>query len=376
MISFSRRNQNILSNWWWTVDKVLLLLIFSLLVIGAFLNFSASPAVATRIGFDSFHFIRKQIFFIPVALGLMIFLSMQNLRTIRRIAILGYMVFMALLIATLFWAEETKGASRWIRVVGFSLQPSEFVKTFFIVVTAWLFDGQKKYQEFPGNIIAMILLALTVGLLLKQPDLGMTIVVFLIWAFQFFLSGLSLMFVTIMGGVCILLLIGAYLTLGHVRDRVQQFLESENNLSFQIKKSLDAFANGNIFGKGPGEGVVKLHLPDAHTDFIFSVAGEEVGVILCLIIVAIFASIVVRAMLISMKDNSLFIILSGSALAASLGLQSIINMASSMHLIPTKGMTLPFISYGGSSLLACAFNAGMLLAITRRNANAEDKDYV
>ena len=374
MISFSRNSRSIIANWWWTVDKVLLTLVTVIILIGIFLNFSASPAVANRIGVGSFHFIKRQLLFLPVAYMLMVFLSMQNLKTIRRVAILGYTVTILLMIATLFWGEETKGASRWIHILGFSLQPSEFIKPCFAVVAAWLFDGQQKYRDFPGNILSTCLFAFTLILLLLQPDVGMSIVVSVIWLFQFFLAGLSLLLVTVLGIVGIGLLVTAYFTFDHVHTRVQQFLDSENNLSYQVRKSLEAFQSGRIFGRGPGEGIVKLHIPDAHTDFIFAVAAEEFGLLLCLIIVGLYAAVVIRSMLISMKDNNLFIILSASALSASFGLQGIINMASTLHLMPTKGMTLPFISYGGSSLLATALGMGMLLAITRKNVHAEDKD--
>ena len=374
MISFSRNSRSIIANWWWTVDKVLLTLVTVIILIGIFLNFSASPAVANRIGVGSFHFIKRQLLFLPVAYMLMVFLSMQNLKTIRRVAILGYTVTILLMIATLFWGEETKGASRWIHILGFSLQPSEFIKPCFAVVAAWLFDGQQKYRDFPGNILSTCLFAFTLILLLLQPDVGMSIVVSVIWLFQFFLAGLSLLLVTVLGIVGIGLLVTAYFTFDHVHTRVQQFLDSENNLSYQVCKSLEAFQSGSIFGRGPGEGIVKLNIPDAHTDFIFAVAAEEFGLLLCLIIVGLYAAVVIRSMLISMKDNNLFIILSASALSASFGLQGIINMASTLHLMPTKGMTLPFISYGGSSLLATALGMGMLLAITRKNVHAEDKD--
>ncbi len=374
MVSFSRNSRSIIANWWWTVDKTLLGLVTLLLIIGIFLNFSASPSVANRIGVGSFHFIKRQLFFVPIAYGLMLFLSMQSLKTIRRTAIVGYVLTLALMVVTLFWGEETKGASRWITLFGFSLQPSEFVKPTFAVVAAWLFDGQKKYRDFPGNLLSTSLYALTAALLLLQPDLGMTIVVTAIWGFQFFLAGLSLWFVGILGALGIGGAIAAYFIFPHVHVRVDQFLASENSLGYQIKKSLEAFQSGGFFGRGPGEGVVKMNIPDAHTDFIFAVAAEEYGMLLCLVIVGIYAAVVIRAMIVSAKDNNLFIILSASALAASFGLQGIINMASSLHMMPTKGMTLPFISYGGSSLLATALGVGMLLAITRKNVHAEDKD--
>lgn len=374
MFNFSRNSRSIISNWWWTVDKVLLSLVTILLLIGVFLNFSASPAVANRIGADTFHFVKRQLFFIPLAYGLMVLLSMQNLKTIRRISIIGYISITFLMVLTLFVGENIKGATRWISIFGFSMQPSEFIKPFFAVVAAWLFDGQKRHQDFPGDTLSTGLYAFTILLLLSQPDVGMSIVVTLIWGFQFFLSGLSIVLVSLMALGGIILLVIAYFSFSHVHARVEQFLASGGELSYQVRKSLEAFQNGSIFGRGPGEGVVKMNIPDAHTDFIFAVAGEEFGLFLCLIIICIYAAIVIRAMIISMKDNNLFIILSASALSASFGLQAIINMASTMHLMPTKGMTLPFISYGGSSLLASAIGIGMLLAITRKNVNAEDKD--
>ena len=326
-----------------------------LIIFGVFLNFSASPSVANRIGADTFHFVKRQLFFLPIAYGVMLFLSMQNLKTIRRISIIGYVVVICLMLMTLFWGESTKGAS-------------------FAVVAAWLFEGQKKHQDFPGDILSFGLYCLTIGLLALQPDVGMSIVVTAIWGFQLFLSGLSMTLVGIfaLGGIGLLVL--AYFSFSHVHTRVDQFLASGGELSYQVRKSLEAFANGRIFGRGPGEGIVKNNIPDAHTDFIFAVAGEEFGLFLCIIIVGLYAAIVIRAMMISMRDSSMFIILSAAGLSASFGLQAIINMASTLHLMPTKGMTLPFISYGGSSLLATALGMGMLLAITRKNVNAEDKD--
>lgn len=374
MISFSRHSKGLIGNWWWTVDRGLLIAITLLLTIGIFLNFTASPSVATRINLGSFHFIKRQLFFAPLAFGLMIFLSMQNLKTIRRFAIFGYIGIIFLMVLTFFWGEETKGASRWIRILGFSMQPSEFVKPFFVIVAAWLFDLQRRSQEIKGDLFSIGLFCLTAGLLLLQPDVGMTIVVSLVWGFQFFLAGLSLALVGVFICAFIGVLIFAYFTFSHVHSRVQQFLDNGNELSYQVKRSLEAFQSGNLWGRGPGEGIIKLNIPDAHTDFIFAVAGEEFGIFVCLLIIALFGFIVIKSMLISLKDNNLFIVLATSGLAASFGLQGIINMASTLHLMPTKGMTLPFVSYGGSSLLATSIGLGMLLAITRKNVHAEDRD--
>lgn len=363
-----------MANWWWTVDKVTLSLTLVLIFIGAFLVFSASPSVARRIGFDDYHFIKRQLLFIFVSLFIIFFLSIQRLKTIRRIAIIGYVLTLLLMLMTLFAGYETKGASRWIRLFGFSLQPSEFIKPTFVVVSAWLLDGSKKFEDFPGGMLSAGLFALTAGMLLLQPDVGMTIVVSLIWGFQLFLAGLPIVLVAVLGLIAVAGAVGAYFTFDHVHDRVQQFLASGDNLGYQVRKSLEAFESGNLLGRGPGEGIVKLNLPDAHTDFIFAVAGEEFGIWLCIMLVMLFGIIVIRSLWLSLKDNNLFIVYASAGLAASFGLQGIINMASTLHLMPTKGMTLPFISYGGSSLFASAVTIGMLLAITRKNSSAEDKD--
>ena len=374
MLIFSHNNRNILANWWWTVDKTLLLCLSLLLVTGTLLTFSASPAVAERIGLGSYYFVKRHLLFAPVAFAVMIFFSMQRLKFIRRMALIGYLAAMFLVICTFFFGEQNKGASRWLVIFGFSLQPSEFVKPFFIVTAAWLFNGKRQHPEFPGYLLSVTLFLFTALLIFRQPDIGMTMVITAVWLFQFFLSGMPIVWLVVAGTLVLTALTAAYFVFPHFQIRIHQFLASGNELAYQVKKSLEAFQSGSLFGRGPGEGIVRSSIPDAHTDFIYAVAGEEYGVFLCLAIVALYLIIVVRSMIISCKDNNLFIILSASGLAASFGLQSVINMASTLHMMPTKGMTLPFISYGGSSILATAVATGMLLAITRKNVHAEDKD--
>lgn len=376
VLIFSHNNRSLVANWWWTVDKTLLACISILIVLGILLTFSASPAVATRIGFDSYHFIKRHLFFAPLAYMVMIALSMQKLKFIRRLSLVGYLAAIALVVCTFFFGEANKGAARWLMVFGFSLQPSEFVKPFFIVTAAWLFDGERRHPEFPGNLLSTALFLFTALLIARQPDIGMTMVITAVWLFQFFLNGMPLLLLGVAGLIGMGAVIAAYFAFPHFQIRIHQFLASGGELSYQVKKSLEAFQSGSLFGRGPGEGVVRSSIPDAHTDFIYAVAAEEYGVFLCLAIVALYLVIVIRSMIISCKDNNLFIILSASGLAASFGLQSIINMASTLHLMPTKGMTLPFISYGGSSIIATAVGMGMLLAITRKNVHAEDKDDV
>lgn len=374
MIFISRNSQNILSNWWWTVDKTLLSMISGLMILGIFLTFSASPSVAHRLDYSSYHYIIRQCIFVPIAFIMMIFLSMQNIKFITRFACIGFLIAVILTIGTLFTGEATKGATRWIRIFGFSLQPSEFIKPTFAVVAAWLFDAQKQYPEIPGSWLSAGLFIFTAGLLINQPDIGMTFVVSAIWLFQLFLNGLPIIWLIGLFFAGITGLVIIYFTFPHFHTRIQQFIASENTLSYQVQKAMDAFQSGHFLGRGPGEGVAKLRIPDAHTDFIFAVAAEEFGFILCTAIIGIYAAIVIRAMIISLKDNNFFIILATAGLSASFGLQGIINMASSLHLMPTKGMTLPFISYGGSSVIASAIGMGMLLALTRKNAHSEDID--
>lgn len=374
MVNFSRRSNNALVKWWWTIDKVILFVSLALLAIGIILDITASPAVARKIGSDDYFFIRKQIIYVLISIAAIFILSLFKLKTVRRISILGFFALILLLFITDFWGFEVKGARRWISLPGMSLQPSELLKPIFIVVTAWLLDCGKKYDYFPGSYIACGLYALIAGLLLLQPDVGMTVLFTAVFGLQLFIAGLPIILVGLMGlgGLCGL--VGLYFFYPHFRTRVDQFLYGDNETSYQINRAMEAFQNGNLVGKGPGEGTVKLLIPDAHTDFIFAVAGEEYGVWLCLIIIALFAVIVIRSLKLSLKETNLFVMYAEVGLAASLGLQGIVNMASSLHLMPTKGMTLPFISYGGSSLLGTALEVGMLLAITRKNTASEDKD--
>ena len=375
MFSLTRHSKSKISNWWWTIDKINFSITLFLIFIGLMLVLSASPSAAHRDRLaDDFAFVKKQAVFIFVGVFLMIGISMQSMRTIRRLAVLGFMCAFIGVILTYVVGDSAKGAQRWIKFAGFSLQPSEFIKPVFIVVTAWLLDANKRIDDFPGMLVSIVLFVITAGSVFGQPDLGMTVLISGVWTLQMIWAGISVWFI---GGIFFLgvfLVLGSYIFLAHVRDRIDRFFATENEIGSQIQKSMDAFANGNLFGTGPGEGFVKMSLPDVHTDFIFALAGEECGVWLTSIIVMCFAVIVMRAMLISMKDNNLFQMYAVSGLAASIGGQAVVNMFSALKLMPAKGMTLPFISYGGSSMLASCLAMGMLLALTRKNAVAEDKD--
>jgi cell division protein FtsW len=363
-MSFARTDRSLVAQWWWTVDRWTLLAVAGLVGFGVLMVFAASPAVAERIGTDNLHFVKRHLAMLPVAVALMLLISMQSPRSIRRIALVGFVIAMALLAYTFVGGVEIKGARRWVNLPGLSLQPSEFVKPTFAVLAAWLFAERK-------NWVVVALFALVVAMLVKQPDLGMAVVVSSVFFAQFFLAGLRLGWVALMASGGVAGLVGAYALLPHVKSRIDRFLDPSSGDSYQIDRSIEAFGNGGLWGRGPGEGRVKEWLPDAHADFVFAVAGEELGLVLCLVIVAIFAFIVLRGFARMVQEQNLWIVLAATGLYVQFGLQAVINMASSLHLMPTKGMTLPFISYGGSSMLAIALGLGMALALTRRRFGGE-----
>lgn len=370
MTTFARTDTSILGRWWWTVDRWTLAALTALIGIGALLTLAASPAVAERIGLQSFHFVYRQFAFLPLALAVVISVSLLSPRAVRRLAVIVFLVSLMLLALTLIAGPEIKGARRWLVVAGLSVQPSEFVKPAFAVVAAWMFTAQRMDDSFPGNTIAGVLLILVTGLLILQPDLGMAAVVPTIWFGQFFLAGLPLPWVALLALLGLCGLVATYFAFGHVANRIDSFLDPSVGDNYQVTTALEAFNKGGLFGRGPGEGTVKEILPDAHSDFIFAVAGEEFGLFLCLLLVALFALVVLRGFTRVLQQNDLFVLLAASGLLAQFGLQGLINMASTLRLIPTKGMTLPFISYGGSSLLGLALAMGMVLALTRRRVGA------
>ncbi len=363
-MSLSRADTSLIGRWWWTVDRWTLAALTALLACGGLLALAASPPVAERIGLESFYFARRQFLYLPAAAAVLLAVSLLSPRGVRRLALAVFLGAWTLSLAAALIGPEIKGAQRWLLLPGFSLQPSEFLKPSFAVIAAWMFAEQHRPGGLPGNRIATALFAIVVSVLLLQPDIGMSVVVTAVWFGQFFLAGLSLVWVGVMilGGIAAA--VAAYFTFPHVSSRVDRFLDPASGDSFQITKSLEAFRNGGAFGTGPGEGTVKGVLPDAHSDFVFAVAGEEFGTLFCLLLVGLFAFVVLRGFNRLFQGNDLFTMLAGAGLLAVFGLQAVINMASALHLMPTKGMTLPFLSYGGSSLLALALTMGMVLALT------------
>ena len=371
MSSFARTDTSLLGRWWWTVDRWTLLSLIALMGFGAVLMLAASPAAAERIGLASFQLASRQIVLLPLAAAVLMAMSLASPRWVRRIACFGLLGSIVLLIVTLLVGPEIKGATRWISLAGLSIQPSEFAKPCFAVVSAWLFSLNREETGVPGARIAVGLWLVVVTLLLLQPDVGQAVLLTAIWGTQVFLAGLPLAWIAVLAVVGAGGLVAAYLSLPHVSARVDSFFDPAAGDRYQINRSIEAFMNGGLLGRGPGEGTVKAQLPDAHSDFIFAVAGEEMGLIACLIILALFAFVVLRGFARLLQENSLFVLLAASGLLVQFGLQAFINMASTLHLMPTKGMTLPFLSYGGSSLMALALGMGMLLALTRRRVGGE-----
>jgi cell division protein FtsW len=363
---FARIDERPVARWWWTIDRWTLGALLALIAFGTVMSMAASPPVAERLGYSPLHFAERQLAAVPLALAILFGVSLLAPRTVRRVAFAVFAVSLMLLALTFLVGLEVKGARRWISLPGLSLQPSEFIKPSFAIVAAWLFAEQQQRPGFPGNLISIVLFLAIVGMLLKQPDLGMAVVVAAVWFAQFFLAGLRLYWVAAGSVVGLAGLVGAYLSLPHVASRINRFLDPATGDSYQVDRSIEAFANGGLWGRGPGEGRIKDVLPDAHSDFVFAVAGEEFGVIVCILIVGVFAFIVLRGFSRLLQEGNLFVLLAATGLLTQFGLQAAINMGSSLHLIPTKGMTLPFLSYGGSSMLALAFGMGMLLALTRR----------
>ncbi|MDH4990574.1 putative lipid II flippase FtsW [Aquamicrobium lusatiense] len=361
----SRLDTSPISNWWWTIDRWFLAAFLSLLGLGIVLSFAASPAVAERIGLDSFHFATRQIIFSIPALGVMLAVSFLNARQIRRLALGILCLMLVMMVAVLYIGVEVKGARRWLSFAGMSIQPSEFLKPAFVVICAWLFAEHKRQPEIPGNLFAMILLGLVLALLLAQPDMGQTLLVVGTWGVMFFMAGLSWVWIIALGGLGVAGLFAAYEIFPHVAGRIDRFLTGEGD-TFQVDMGHEALVNGGWLGLGPGEGTIKRLIPDSHADFVFAVAGEEFGLITCMVIAAIFAFIVLRGLSVSLKEHDDFTRYAIGGLVTVFGLQSVINMCVNLQLMPAKGMTLPFISYGGSSQIAIAVSMGMVLALTRR----------
>ena len=355
--------------WFASVDHTLLFTIFAILAIGIWVSIASTPAVAMKLGFTPFHFVKQHVIIAPIAGIIVVFVSFLQARHIRLLSVLGYVLCIAFVVGTIFFGTEIKGARRWLNIFGFSFQPSEFLKPVITIITAWLLSEQYRDRRFPGIVLSIVSITLVVPLLLLQPDVGMTVVIVGTWFAQLFISGLSIFMIFAFAALAICAMLGLYFTLPHFADRIDRFLApGEDADLFQVHKSLEAFKSGGFFGKGPGEGIVKNVVPDAHSDFVFSVIGEEFGFIACLLVITLFIIFIAKAISKIMQSSSIFSFSAVFGVLFQIALQVLINVCTALNLIPTKGMTLPFISYGGCSMLATAISFGIALSLTKKTS--------
>ncbi len=362
----SRAHDGLISRWWWTIDRWVLGAIVFLIILGIILAFASSPAIASKVNLEQYHFVKRQISFATLSILIVFFCSLLSPVGVQRLSYAVLVFALVGLLATILIGQEIKGATRWLYFAGLSVQPSEFVKPALMVVFADLMSREKVFFErFDGTFVSFCLLMFVLALLVLQPDIGQSTLIAASWLAVLFLSGIRLiwaLFLMPLGAIAFLV---AYYVLPHVQNRVDAFLEPGRSENFQVNRALEAAVHGGLFGVGPGEGLIKRNLPDAHTDFVFAVALEEYGLIACTLIIGAFVLVILRVINRVRQDPLVFVQLSAGGLAAILGIQAFLNMAVSLGMVPTTGMTLPFISYGGTSMMAVSLSAGFLLALTR-----------
>ena len=370
-----RDGEPILPKWWRTLDKWSMSCILLLFAIGLLLGLAASPPLAAKNGFEPFHYVQRQAVFGFLALAAMFVTSMMSPVLVRRLAVIGFLVaFVALALLPFFGTDFGKGAVRWYRLGFASVQPSEFLKPGFIVVGAWMMAASAELNGPPGKTWSFGLCVSLVLMLALQPDFGQACLVLFSWGVMYFVAGAPMVLLVGMAGLVIFAGTIAYSNSEHFARRIDGFLSTDIDPTTQMGYATNAIQEGGFFGVGVGEGQVKWSLPDAHTDFIIAVAAEEYGLVLVLVIIVLYASVVVRSLSRLVKERDPFIRLAGTGLACTLGVQAMINMGVAVRLLPAKGMTLPFVSYGGSSIIASGIAVGMLLAFTRNRPQGEISD--
>jgi cell division protein FtsW len=369
--AFARSDRTRLGMWWWTVDRWMLGVAAVLIATGVALSFASSPAAAMRMNIgDPFHFAVRQCVFGAGAAVILLSVSMLEVRTVRRAAFFIWLVAIAIMIALPIFGHNAKGATRWLEIGGFTLQPSEFMKPALVILIAWMFSEGQKGEGVPGVSIAFGLYFISIALLLIQPDVGQTVLITIAFGAAFWMAGVPISWVMLLGGVAVAGLSSTYFLFPHVAARVHKFLSPDGADTHQVDRAAEAIRAGGLLGRGPGEGVMKRHVPDLHTDFIYSVGAEEYGLVFSLLLIGLFALLVTRGLYRAMKLNDPFEQVAAAGLFVLVGQQAFINVAVNLNMIPTKGMTLPFISYGGSSMLAMGLTLGMALALTRRRPGA------
>jgi cell division protein FtsW len=364
---FSRADRSLISDWWFSVDRVLLGAILVLMAIGLMVSYAAGPPMAQRLGLPPSHFVVRHAIFLALALPVFFCVSLLSPRAMRRLCLLLLLGGMVLMVLVLLKGIERNGAMRWILLGGVSLQPSELVKPVFTVISAWLLSEGVRRSDVPALPLSLALLAAFTGLLVVEPDVGQTVLITLVWATLFFLAGYGLKGLFLLGAVMAGGLAVAYNTFPHVRARVEHFMHAPPPAANrQTDLALSAFQEGGWLGRGPGEGLIKMNLPDANTDYVFAVVGEEFGIITCLFLAALYALIAWRGLTLRAGESRDFENLAKTGLTVMLIFQALTNMAVNVNLIPSKGVTLPLISYGGSSLISVALALGLVLGLSRR----------
>jgi cell division protein FtsW len=378
--TYGRSDTSAVGRWFWEIDKVLLLLIAMLIGIGLIAVAAASPAAGERysggnVRFSELHYFYRQIFWIGISVPVMIAISMMSRERARRFSLIGAGIFLAMLVAVPFIGEEKNGAVRWIQFGIGQVQPSEFLKPFYVVLLAWLLSLKENDKSLPVFTVAGALLGAVAVLLMMQPDFGSTIIFGCVWIAMLALAGLNLRVLGALAVVGLIAVVLAYFFYPVATVRIDGFLFGEGD-NFQVENAMRTLTAGGLFGMGPGAGTRKFGLPEPHTDYIFSVIGEEFGLIACLAIALLYLTIVARVLIKLLDEENSFAILAAAGLVIEFGLQALINMAVNVQIAPSKGMTLPFISYGGSSMLALSIGMGLLLAFTRRNPYLTRSPYV
>ncbi|MEL6315357.1 MAG: putative lipid II flippase FtsW [Pseudomonadota bacterium] len=371
----SRDVEPVIPKWWRTIDKWSMICVLILFCIGILLGLAASPPLAEKNGFQPFHYVQRQAVFGFMALFAMLIVSMMSPQVVRRLAVLGFIAaFAALALLPFFGTDFNKGAVRWYSLGFASLQPSEFLKPVFVVVSAWLMAASQEINGPPGKSWSFVLVLAIVTLLALQPDFGQACLVLFSWGVMYFVAGAPIFLLIAMAAAVLAVGTFAYANSEHFARRIDGFLSPDVDPNTQLGFATNAIREGGFLGVGVGEGEVKWSLPDAHTDFIIAVAAEEYGLVLVLCIIALYATIVVRSLARLIRERDTFVRLAGVGLLSVFAVQAMINMGVAVRLLPAKGMTLPFVSYGGSSLIAGGILVGMLFALTRNRPQGEIRD--
>ncbi len=362
---FNRDSYSIVSKWWYDIDKINFLIIIAIMFFGLMVCATSTTVIAKKIGVEKFFFLKKQLFFVAMGLMIIIALSFLKMEYLKVFCLVGVVTSCLMLIMVALFGFEVKGAKRWLSFLGFVLQPSELAKTFFVVSNAFILQRFNSHSFSLKYGISSMLFLIISSLLVIQPDIGMTLTVSVLWASQLFLNGISMFFVIICFILAVIGIFSAYSFLPHVEDRINRFLDFDGK-NYQVERSIDAFANGGLLGVGQGNGVVKRFIPDSHTDFVFSVISEEYGALSAVLLLTVFLILITRIVKRAMEEEDVFIYLSLLGLMIQFTVQIIINTGVSMSLFPTKGMTFPFLSYGGSSMLAMSICFGLILSFTKK----------